>query len=317
MAPFEGVAPNIVGTVVTLVVFGAVALPLRIHVRASNDAWGWDDWFMVAAAVPWAALSAICIGGALHGIGVSEAKLTLEERQTALMVRTIKLQPLCWTLLTLNQWFWLFEVFWCISVIPVKLSISFMLGRIAVAKRPYVIGLYFMSALLTIMTLLGKCQPDDILASVYYSTTAVNIAIDWYCALLPVPLLWDAPLSLRNKLSVGFLLSLGVLASVSACVRQGYTAALTSSHDVTYSLGNLVIWGYAEVGIGFTVGSLSTLRPLFSRSSGPGGADQEVNRAPQRDRRSRMATADIDWAGEASHESERDLVQDSILLEKR
>lgn len=71
----------------------------------------------------------------------------------------------------------------------------------------------------------------------------MNIAIDWYCALLPVPLLWNAPLSLRTKLSVGFLLSLGILASVSACVRQKYTAALYSSQDVTYSLGNLMIWG--------------------------------------------------------------------------
>ncbi|TKA65865.1 hypothetical protein B0A55_07943 [Friedmanniomyces simplex] len=102
------------------------------------------------------------------------------------------------------------------------------------------------------------------LANVYYATTAVNIAIDWYCALLPIPLLWHAPLDLRTKFSVAFLLSLGVLASVAACVRQTYTVALTSSHDVERSLGMLMIWGYAEVGIGFFVGSLSTLRPLFS-----------------------------------------------------
>lgn len=64
-----------------------------------------------------------------------------------------------------RQWFWLFEIFWCMSVIPVKLSISCMLGRIAVAKRPYMIVLYVMSGLLTFMTLLGmfyiafRCTP--------------------------------------------------------------------------------------------------------------------------------------------------------------
>jgi len=51
------------------------------------------------------------------------------------------------------------------AVIPVKLSISLMLGRIAVAKRPYVIGLYIITALLTIIALLGliyivfRCTP--------------------------------------------------------------------------------------------------------------------------------------------------------------
>ncbi|KAK5116842.1 hypothetical protein LTR85_009102 [Meristemomyces frigidus] len=310
MVPLSGDAPNIVGTVVTLLVFGSIAFPLRVYVRASNRAWGWDDWSMVVAAVPWAGLSAICIGGAFHGVGVHEVKLTINERHTAM------------------KWFWLFEVFWCLSVIPVKLSISFMLGRIAVAKRPYVIGLYVISAILTIMTLLGvfyiifryawnpttpggSCQPVSILANIYYATTAVNIAIDWYCALLPVPLLWNAPLSLRAKLSVGFLLSLGVLASVSACVRQKYTAALTSSEDVTYSLGNLMIWGYAEVGIGFTVGSLSTLRPLFSAR--PSAEDQEGYEVPQMDRRRRSAMQDVERRRQTSCEG---LVQGSILVGK-
>jgi len=140
-----------------------------------------------------------------------------------------------------------------------------MLGRIAVVKRPLITGLYIISALLTTITLLGffyiifrctpisfawntttsngKCQSGHILAGIYYATTGVNIAIDWYCALLPIPLLWNAPLDFRTKCSVAFLLSLGVLASVAACVRQKYTFALTSSHDVELSLGMLVIWG--------------------------------------------------------------------------
>ena len=150
-------------------------------------------------------------------------------------------------------------------MIPVKLSISFMLARIAVVKRPLIIGLYIISALLTTITLLGffyiifrctpisyawdtttpggKCQSGQILAGIYYATTGVNILIDWYCALLPIPLLWNAPLDLRTKLSVAALMSLGVLASVAACVRQKYTDALTSSHDVELSLGMLMIWG--------------------------------------------------------------------------
>ncbi|KAK5683948.1 hypothetical protein LTS10_003811 [Elasticomyces elasticus] len=165
------------------------------------------------------------------------------------------------------------------------MSISFMLARIAVAKRPWVIGLYAISSAVTTLLIVGffyiifrctpvsyswdqstpggHCQPDYILANIWYVTTGINIALDWYCALLPIPLLWHVPLDRRTKISVGFLLSLGVLASIAACVRQKYTVVLTHSHDLERSLGNLMIWGYAEVGIGFFAGCLSTLRPLF------------------------------------------------------
>ncbi|KAK4569631.1 hypothetical protein LTR86_003395 [Recurvomyces mirabilis] len=111
----------------------------------------------------------------------------------------------------------------------------------------------------------GTCQPVLVMAYIFYVTNAVNIATDWFCALLPIPLLWDAPLDIKSKISVGVLLSLGVLASIAACVRQRYTSALTSARYDVADLGNIVVWGYAEVGIGFLVGSLSTLRPLLAK----------------------------------------------------
>jgi len=111
----------------------------------------------------------------------------------------------------------------------------------------------------------GHCKPQYILADIYYATTAINIATDWFYALLPLPLLWSVPLNTNSKISVGFLLSLGILASLSACIRLKYTIALTSSTDYLYSIANVVVWGYAEVGIGFFVSCLATLRPLFKK----------------------------------------------------
>ena len=70
----------------------------------------------------------------------------------------------------------------------------------------------------------------------------------------------------RNaKISVAVLLSLGVLASLSACIRLKYTVNLNNSDDFLYAIGDVVIWGYAENGIGLIVGCISTLRPLFAR----------------------------------------------------
>jgi hypothetical protein len=57
----------------------------------------------------------------------------------------------------------------------------------------------------------GKCNPAQYLADIYYATTAVNIATDWFCALLPVPLLWNVRLNRNAKISVGVILGLGAL----------------------------------------------------------------------------------------------------------
>lgn len=68
-----------------------------------------------------------------------------------------------------------------------------------------------------------------------------------------------------SKISVAVLLSLGVLASLSACIRLKYTVNLNNSDDFLFAIGDVVIWGYAENGIGLIVGCISTLRPLFRR----------------------------------------------------
>jgi hypothetical protein len=91
------------------------------------------------------------------------------------------------------------------------MSISFMLIRIASNKWKYTYSLYAVSAMFTTMNLIamlyivlhcrpvqyawdksvdGKCNAAQTLADIYYATTAVNIATDWFCALLPIPLLW-------------------------------------------------------------------------------------------------------------------------------
>ena len=97
------------------------------------------------------------------------------------------------------------------------------------------------SAAWNVDEMLDHCRPAADLATMYYVNTAINILVDWFCALLPIPLLRDVPLNFKSKLSVSFLLGLGVLASISACVRLKYTVALTSSQDFIYSYGNLVL----------------------------------------------------------------------------
>jgi hypothetical protein len=63
------------------------------------------------------------------------------------------------------QWFFLFEIFYCISIIFIKLSISFTLIRVAGPMRRYIYSLYVCSALFTISNLIAlfyiifQCKP--------------------------------------------------------------------------------------------------------------------------------------------------------------
>lgn len=108
-----------------------------------------------------------------------------------------------------------------------------MLTRIAAGKKTYTYSLYIVSGMFITMNLIamlyiifqcwpvsyawdtsikgGKCNPAQTLADIYYATTAVNIATDWFCALLPVPLLWNVQLNRNAKISVGVILGLGAL----------------------------------------------------------------------------------------------------------
>ncbi|KJX96093.1 hypothetical protein TI39_contig835g00008 [Zymoseptoria brevis] len=264
---FEDHAPNVAAAIIILSFISCVVFPLRVYTRIKFGSWGFDDWAMTVAVIPYAALSVFCLGGAFLGIGVHKWHLDEAQSETAMM------------------WFFFFEIFFCIAIIPIKLSIAFMLMRIAGPKRIYTTILWVVTILFVLMNTIsffyiifrcqpvswawdmstpgGKCLPTKDLADIYYADTAVNIITDWCCALLPIPLLWNLHLNTNAKISVGFLLSLGVLASLSACIRLRYTVNLNNTDDYLFSVGDVVIWGYAENGVGFIVGCIATLRPLF------------------------------------------------------
>lgn len=60
-------------------------------------------------------------------------------------------------------------------------------------------------------------------------------------------------------------------ASLSACIRLAYTVNLTNTDEYLYGISNVVLWGYAENGVGVIVGCVATLRPLFRRIFNLGG----------------------------------------------
>ena len=56
-------------------------------------------------------------------------------------------------------------------------------------------------------------------------------------------MLWDIQLNRNMKISIVFLLGMGVLASISACIRLKYTVNLNNSTEYLHSVGDIVLWG--------------------------------------------------------------------------
>ncbi|OMP82633.1 hypothetical protein BK809_0006943 [Diplodia seriata] len=103
----------------------------------------------------------------------------------------------------------------------------------------------------------GKCKDKRILTGMSFAISAANIVTDWTCALLPIPLLWNLEMHRNSKIAAGVLLSFGVFASVCALIRLKYTIALNEDSDFLYHASFVVMWAYAEAGVGFSAANCS------------------------------------------------------------
>ncbi|KAL4794508.1 hypothetical protein BDV19DRAFT_379431 [Aspergillus venezuelensis] len=273
MAITGDASPNVAGSVIMLTVLAFISYGLRAYCRISRRSWSVEDWIMTIALAPFCVLVAGCIGGAFNGIGIHIDRLQEpgnEQYQAGG-----------------QKFFLIFEIGYCAAIIPIKLSISWMLIRVAEGRKSYIYIQYAVIALFTIMNFIalifiltncipieaawepelleqgGHCKPGYVLTNAYYACTAVNIVTDWVTAAMPVFLLWNVQLDRNSKIAVMGLMSLGVFASLSACVRLKYTVNLTNQDDFLFAVANVVIWGFAENAIGMIVGNIATLRPLF------------------------------------------------------
>ena len=82
-----------------------------------------------------------------------------------------------------------------------------------------------------------------------------------------------------NNLQWSLLILIFYRASLSACIRLVYTVNLTNANEYLYGISDVVLWGYAENGVGMIVGCVATLRPLFRRIFDLGGDTQPNNTA--------------------------------------
>ncbi|KAK8162217.1 hypothetical protein BKA80DRAFT_329068 [Phyllosticta citrichinensis] len=225
-----------------LILFG-----LRVLVRTTRASWGSDDWAMVAAVGPFAVQTMGVILAARFGIGVLDEHLNPHEAPDAL-----------------KEWHCsALQVLFLIAVMFIKISIALQLSRIAISRRKNIFAIR--TCMATVVVLVHtKCGSLLHLTIVSYVQAAINIASDLFCAILPIPLLWNVRMNRKTKVSVIVLLGMGVFASASAMVRLKYNRNfMYDGPDRLYRLADIVTWAYSETGTGMIIGCSACLRPLL------------------------------------------------------
>ncbi|KAF2471195.1 uncharacterized protein BDR25DRAFT_223412 [Lindgomyces ingoldianus] len=224
--------PKFVAIVATLVSVALLIFLLRVYTRARIlHFFGFDDWFMLIAALCASGLLIIFIALTRLGFGKHTSAIPLDD------------------LGRISKWLWWFSLVYIMGVSFVKLSIACCLLRII--QRPnYRRFLYGMlEVLLAVLTLawfftfIFQCVP---VAAAWHSSlrpphitegnarcmshttyrdlglfnSAINIATDVIFATLPIPIIWNLRVNLRTRISLIVILGLGFLACAASLVRM-------------------------------------------------------------------------------------------------
>lgn len=131
------------------------------------------------------------------------------------------------------MYFLLGEVFYTITTVLLRLSIAVFLLRICV-KRAHKYLIYATMIMIIIFSTfyfflaIFQCQPTSyfwgqyageqgscidktIFPNATFAHSAVSATADFVLGILPVCIIWDLKMNLRTKVSVGMVLSLGVM----------------------------------------------------------------------------------------------------------
>ncbi|KAI1187546.1 hypothetical protein F5B17DRAFT_453045 [Nemania serpens] len=90
------------------------------------------------------------------------------------------------------------------------------------------------------------------------TSAAIHFVSDVVILFLPQRVIWNLHMSLRKKVGVSFIFSLGVLACISAVLRLISTIEYSTAADVTYAVSPVVLWALAEMTCGFVVLGMPT-----------------------------------------------------------
>ncbi|KAI0018203.1 hypothetical protein F4780DRAFT_752443 [Xylariomycetidae sp. FL0641] len=260
-------------TAIVLGVLSASIVGLRIWVRAGfsgavNRTWGMDDWLCVIGFLPFIPSVPFAVLAARYGVGTHDADLA----SPLYSVRAYEFVI-----------YW--ELLYFISSTVIKCSIGFACIRIDKRRRILYPVCVNMSVMVIIAVLaiifvfanckplaatwnpaLGTCQKAITLETVSYIVSAVQMATDWTCSIIPCFIVAHLQMPPRKKVAVVFVLGLGILASIATIVRMPllkYYDVEAHPVDLLFHVGMIVICSNVECSLGIIASSLPSLSKLF------------------------------------------------------
>ncbi|KAK2694663.1 hypothetical protein QWA68_005442 [Fusarium oxysporum] len=254
---------------ITSIIFGiltTVVVFLRTFIRVKNGVFGADDILMVIGYILFAILAGVSSKATYYGAG---------QRDTVLPEG----------IYPHGKFFvWLFQIFYCASLVFIKASICDALLRIAVIPWHRVVAwmtlaMAVICAMIVFTSLFvlckplsatwtgdGKCSPPSALAILACFVSASSILTDIICAALPALMLYKAQMKLATKVSISMVLGLGALASVATIIRMPFVLFYFHPNpDYLYRHCHVSLWSTVEAGIGIIAGSLPALRKFVKR----------------------------------------------------
>ncbi|CAG8960357.1 hypothetical protein HYFRA_00012431 [Hymenoscyphus fraxineus] len=260
--------PVFAGIVSVFMALAIIFTFLRLYVKTFlTKGWGKDDVLLIVSLVFYIVLCATCFISVRYGNG----RHTLDIPLTNIPI-------------ALRLW-WLGEVFYTITTLLVRLTVALFLLRLSNrALHRWIIyittGAYTIFSIFFFFLVIFQCDPisyfwgqyagmkgtctgSKLIPSASIAQSVVAFVADWIMGLLPIHVLYGLQMNKRMKVSIASLLSLGLLAGITAIVRIPMIKDLAITDDWLYKNIDVAICSVIEPGLGIIAIAGATFRPLF------------------------------------------------------
>ncbi|KAE8376829.1 hypothetical protein BDV26DRAFT_305352 [Aspergillus bertholletiae] len=258
---------SIAGVAGGILAFIAFILRIIARMKCCGGEFGVDDWVMAVTMLLTIALSSLSVVLADTGLGKDIWTLPFNN-----ITRILKI--------------YFFDECLYLSILPLtKISILFFYLRVF-PKRSFrtavyaVIGLNVCYMIAFVLISVFQCRPlngawlhwdgehqyqcNNINAQ-GWAAAIFNMALDFVVMIMPLRELYHLQLSLRKKLLVMFMFSLGIFVTLVSILRLESLIHFASTDNLTWDYVQVGYWSTIEVHVGIICACLPAIRSLLTR----------------------------------------------------
>ncbi|KAF9696675.1 hypothetical protein EKO04_005531 [Ascochyta lentis] len=171
-----------------------------------------------------------------------------------------------------------------------------------------------------------KAAPEKCLSQatqqMFFNLNGVcNIIQDVSIYLLPIPILWNLQMPLRQKLALGALFSVGMVAVTAGCVRFYYVLFLANEADLWYYMADSLNWCSIEIYVAIICSSASTFKAILKTylpkfwNTSQGSIPQNANQGYDRSNNGRFSMKPYGASSNKSESNRKYGVTDLTIIE--